>query len=156
MDNIEYEEDIMLTETIAFLMGFVNTEVGEEIKQVEEQPTGDIMWKPPSLKVIDKEGAWVRMVPRVVWDSEDTIWLITEICNKYAVVLSYAVREYNLPAGRNGDYPFYEMGAVFHTAEENVPLRRYGQHDNKVKAWRLAVCRAAVDFLKALQTEDQT
>lgn len=156
MDNVEYEEDVILTETIAFLMGLVNTEAGEEIEQVEEQPTGDVVWKPPSLRIVDKDGAWVRMVPRVVWDPEDTIWLITELCNRHAVVISYGVRKYNLPAGRDGDYPFYEMGAIFHPIEEHVSLRRYGQHDNKIKAWQLAVCRAAIVFLQALQTKDQT
>ena len=154
MNNIEYEEDIMLNETIAILMGLVNSDAGEEIERVEEQPTGDMTWKPPSLRIIDKDGAWVKQIPRVVWDPEDTIWLITEMCNKHEVVLSYAVREYILPETANDEeYPIYEMGAAFHLVEDHVPLRRYGQHSNKTKAWQLAVCRAAVDWFNTSEED---
>jgi len=139
-----YEEEILLIKSLTEALGLANVEQGDVVwidEKIIPPERGD--WQPPDMQVLDARNAFKRIIPRFVWDSDATLWLINHMCETYKLFLTLGMREV-----KDGDNTIgFECGAIFQEAFGSASPRRLGDHPKRDKAWRLAICRAALIWL---------
>ena len=141
-----YEEDVLLIKSLAEALGLANLDKGDVVCVNEEfVPPDHGAWTPPDIHVLDNANTFVRIIPRFVWDSDATLWLINHMCEKYKLFFTMGMRDVKSGNATLG----FECGAIFQEAAGMGNPRRLSEHPQRAKAWRLAVCRAALLWLQA-------